>query len=274
MASNEIGETWRLIVNGYLDGHSNMAIDEAMTRFANDYRNNPNPTLRTYRWRPFAISLGYNQSVNEIDLNRCRQDGIDVVARPTGGRAILHAQELTYAVVIPYQSMFFDKSITKVYEILSRAIVAGLKELGVGVEFERASSTPRDFSKGKYSMFCFASSVQYEISWQGRKLVGSAQRRLGNTILQHGSILIGPDHLRLVNYLSYSKDRQEEVLRHLQDRTVHLNELANGDITFNDVHLALCRGFEKQLGIQFIQGELDSQEMDIVDSLIKARRAR
>lgn len=273
MGLTVIGETWRLIDSGHLDGITNMAVDEAMARFADESDEDVRATLRTYGWRPYAISLGYHQSVEEIDLHRCRQDGIDVVKRPTGGRAILHAEELTYAVVIPRRSGFFDKSILKTYGILSRAIVAGLNELGVGVEFEQAPSTPKDFSKGKMSMLCFASSVQHEIGWQGRKLVGSAQRRIGETILQHGSILIGPQHLRLVEYLKSSGDRRKAAWRHLQSKTICLNELTENSITFSQVHTALCRGFEKQLGIRLCRGELDIEEKKIAESLAEARRS-
>jgi len=264
---------WKFLDTNFSDCHTNMAIDEAMARYANEKRSNSCATLRTYHWLPYAISLGYHQSIEEIDLDRCRQDGVDVVIRPTGGRAILHAEELTYAVVIPSHSKFFDESIVNVYGILSRAIVSGLKELKVGVEFEQVSSTSEDFSKGKHSMLCFASSIQHEIGWHGRKLVGSAQRRIGDAILQHGSILIGPEHLKLAHYLSNSDESREATMRYLQRKTIHLNELTNGRINYSDVQTALCRGFERQLGIRLQRGELDSQEKDIAESLVKERRS-
>jgi len=273
MVWNEAVETWRLVDSGYMDGISNMATDEAMAKVADKNESESIATLRTYSWRPYAISLGYHQSEKEIDLNRCRKDDIDVVRRPTGGRAILHADELTYAVVIPQRSKFFDKSVVTVYKNLSRAIVAGLNELQIDVEFEGAASTPKNFAKGDLSMLCFASSVQHEIGWQGRKLVGSAQRRIGNTILQHGSILIGPKHLDLVNYLIFDNhDKRKVALRHLMRKTVCLNELATGSFSYSAVQKALCRGFEKELRVQLTPGELSEIEITMAESLAKSRR--
>lgn len=272
MAVIEKAETWRLIESGHMDGVTNMAIDEAVARYADKNDTKISPTLRTYGWQPFTISLGFHQSFEEINLQQCRKDGIDVVKRPTGGRAILHATELTYSVVIPNHSMFFDNSIVKVYGVISKAIVAGLNELGVDVEFEPAQTMPKNYSKGKLSTLCFATSIQHEIGWQGRKLVGSAQRRIGETILQHGSILIGPEHLKLVNYLAVTEDRRKVALRHMERKTVCLNDLADGSITFSDVHSALCYGFKSQLGIQLRHEELGIGEQHLADSIVEARR--
>jgi lipoate-protein ligase A len=260
-------ETWRFIESGFLDGQSNMAIDEAIARISDENDGSAVPALRTYGWHPYTISLGYHQSLDDIDVVKCRNDGIAVVHRPTGGRAILHAEELTYSVVIPKHSIFYHDSIIKVYEIISKAIVAGLNQIGIDVKFDRATFTPKNFSKGKMSMLCYASSVQHEIGANGRKLVGSAQRRIGNTILQHGSILIGPEHLRLVDYLAKPREYKKSALLLMQNKTTFLNELLEKDTHFKEIQAALLQGFQEELGVELVEEELIESEKELADNL-------
>ena len=159
------------------------------------------PALRLYRWRPWAVSLGYHQREDHLIAERLRADGIDIVRRPTGGRAILHAEELTYSVVMSVAG----QGVLHVYNAISRALVRGLRHLDVEVSLQRSQPNFPEAYRHASSIPCFASSARYEIEWRGRKLVGSAQRRYladgKEVVLQHGSILCGPAHLNLVDYL-------------------------------------------------------------------------
>ena len=252
---NHSKETWRFINSGFQDGITNMAVDEAL---ATTLKNGGiKPTLRVYRWKPYTISLGFHQSLEDLDLGLYRADGIDVVFRPTGGRAILHAEELTYSVVVPKSGAFYKSEIMSVYETISRGILAALRELNVRVEFEGAQKTPNDFARGELSTFCYASSIRHEIGFQGKKMVGSAQRRYEHAALQHGSILIGDRHLDLGKYISHGDDAWKQAVRDYMSRhTVCINQLSPQPVEYEQLAAAMKIGFQKALGIRLVDGEL------------------
>ena len=254
---------WRLIDKGSAPGLYHMSTDMAMAKLARQINI---PTLRLYTWNPPAISLGYHQSCDDIDLQRCSRDNIDVVVRPTGGRAILHHHELTYAVVLAPTHPLYHEDIRAVYEWVSRCLTTGLKQLNIPVTFDRVSGTPKDFNKGDRSSLCYASSVQYEIRAGSRKLVGSAQRRVNQAVLQHGSILIGPEHLNIVKYLNRGDDsRKNSVGRYMQRHKAYLQEFAPVDV--KQVREAVIYGFEKELGIRFEPGDLSEAEVKLAQDL-------
>ncbi|MFO7654538.1 MAG: biotin/lipoate A/B protein ligase family protein [Candidatus Krumholzibacteriia bacterium] len=155
------------------------------------------PVLRLYRWSPPAVSIGYHQDQADFPLERARVLGWDVVRRPTGGRAILHAEELTYAVVAGSPSPLFGSSLHSSYARINEALLAFLSDLGIAGEISSGES--RAEARGTV---CFQSAGQYEVRVGGRKLVGSAQRRSERAFLQHGSILFGPAHADLVRCLA------------------------------------------------------------------------
>jgi len=259
-------EQWRFIHSGQLDGVTNMAIDEALAKHIG--QNQSAPVLRVYGWQPPAISLGFHQSFNDIRTDLCQRDGIDVVMRPTGGRAVLHAEELTYAVIIPENSVHYRQEISSLYEILSMGILKALEYLDIHVAFERSGSTPKDFARGELSALCYATSIQHEIGFQGRKLVGSAQRRFEGSALQHGSILIGTKHLDLADYLSRGDDNwRRAVKRYMASHTVCLNELSNKPITFDQLAEAMKSGFASALNLSLVDDQLSEEELSLVEQL-------
>jgi lipoyl(octanoyl) transferase len=259
-------ERWRFMDTGPSSGRHNMAVDLAMARTAAQH--SYCSTLRIYAWQPAAISLGFHQSLNDIDIPLCRSRGIDVVYRPTGGRAVLHSNELTYAVVLSPSSRFFKTEIMAVYEQLSRAILAGLSFLQVPADFDRSERTPQNFSRGELSSLCYASAIQHEIGVGGRKLIGSAQRRFETAILQHGSILIGPEHADLAFYLNQGDDTwRSAVHRYMTRHTVCLNELAPKPILYDELSRALRIGFSQALEIDWTDETLSENERQQVEQL-------
>ena len=215
------------------------------------------PTLRLYRWRPWAISLGRHQSPSSIDTACCRRDGIDVVRRPTGGRAILHAEEMTYSIVMPAH----DSGIHQVYREISEALVAGLRLFGVDASLQRSQPDFVELYRDPSSIPCFSSTARYEVEWNGRKLVGSAQRRYTSesaaVVLQHGSILCGPAHRRLADYLTLPDDQvQKNVRAALHERTADLFQATGDDVDLQRLEECLKRGFECAWGISFNEIEL------------------
>lgn len=245
-----IAGAWQGILDGSNPGTYNMARDEALARELGEGRS-PVPTVRLYGWQPWAISLGRHQAVADIDADRCAEKGIDIVRRPTGGRAILHAEELTYCVVMPAGR----RGILDVYNDISRALVRGLKLFGVDVALQKSQPDFRAEYRKTASIPCFASSARYEIEWNGRKLVGSAQRRLSGTardvVLQHGSILCGPAHQQLPEFLALRDEQAlEEVRSLLQSHTVDLSEITGADVDRTVLAGCLWRGFEEEWGVK------------------------
>ncbi|MBU0507263.1 lipoate--protein ligase family protein [bacterium] len=166
--------------------------------------------LRFYEWSEPTISLGFHQSADILDSDRMVRDSLPWVRRPTGGAAVLHSEELTYAIVVPFDGR--SAAAALIQEATSRALADGLRAVGVEAEVfargEPLSSLPNRTS-------CFARTSRWEVVARGKKIVGSAQRRLTRAVLQHGSILTGDDHLRIVEYLRLP---DESARRGLQDR--------------------------------------------------------
>ena len=241
---------WNFSATGQNTGEFNMQFDEMLVRRLLEGQGLP--TVRVYRWNPWAISLGYHQDISDIDVSLCQRDGIDVVRRPTGGRAILHAEELTYSVVMPADR----RGIHQVYNEISKALVEGLREFGVPVSLQRSQPDFARMYKNPSSIPCFSSSARYEIEWNGRKLVGSAQRRYsgmgGDVVLQHGSILCGPAHRRLADYLVLPDDSvRESVQSGLDERTADLREASGMPVDVEELSDCLRKGFERTWGVTF-----------------------
>lgn len=246
-------EKWRFIDSGPADGFDNMAVDLALARCHAGM-----PVLRLYSWKPPAISLGFHQRLSDLDLDKCRRAGIDVVYRPTGGRAVLHADEVTYAIILGAGSTLFHERILPVYERISQGILAGLARLDVPLDFERAPRLEQAPGAGDLASLCFASSVQYEIGHDGKKMIGSAQRRFDDVVLQHGSILLGREHLQLVDYLAAPASTAAR--RFMQDKTISLNEISPRPLDYATVAAALQAGFAGHWGIDFVASELTAAE--------------
>lgn len=175
----------RVLRHGPAPGARNMAVDEALMERARSGE----VTLRLYRWDPPCLSLGRNQEARgRYDRDAARERGIQIVRRPTGGRAVLHHREITYAVTAPAGRW---GSLRESYRLINRALLRGLAELGA--EVREASEGPRDGTPGPTDRPCFRDPLPGEIVALGRKLVGSAQWRDRGALLQHGSILLRDD---------------------------------------------------------------------------------
>src|SRR6516165_4313427 len=182
---------WKLIIDGARDGASNMSIDASLLDEV-EAASEPRTVVRFYGWQTPTISLGRNQKIEKaVDEDYCRTNGIDIVHRPTGGRAVLHDDELTYAV-ISNDSEAFGDTIYGNYKRVSEALCLGYKRLGVPAvlapDTRKHPAYPDDAD-----LPCFISPSRYELMVNGRKIVGSAQRRVRRSFLQHGSMPITMD---------------------------------------------------------------------------------
>ncbi|MBM3162204.1 MAG: lipoate--protein ligase family protein [Chlorobi bacterium] len=174
---------------------------------------------RFYGWEPFAVTIGYNQDISTIDGQRCRQEGIDVVRRPTGGRAVFHADEFTYSFLAET-----EERNALIYRMVHEMIMLALQELGIRSEFCR--STPGESRSKGSPVTCFTASARYELQVNGRKLVGSAQRRSRNILLQHGSLPLTGKHKDIARLVASPDESEDRAIRvEMERKTVSLQEL-------------------------------------------------
>lgn len=238
-------QPWRLIKSPPSDAFTNMAIDEAI--FNSVLEGTSPPTLRFYAWSPPAVSVGYFQdTLNEVNIPACNELGIDIVRRLTGGRAVLHDKELTYSVICPEDDPHFPDNISGTYKLISSCLIRGLNSYGLNASL---SPLVRKGSRSGNSA-CFTSASNYELTVNGKKLVGSAQRRGGGVFLQHGSILI-----------EFDREMLEEVLPGSEglERVTSINEHIRIDL--DTLISLLSEGFEKVLLISLKEGKLTEEEV-------------
>ena len=198
--------------------------------------------IRLYQWSSPTVSLGKNQlAESAVDLQYCEEKEIPIVKRPTGGRAVLHDDELTYAVVSNDPDLFPLQNISGTYAVVANALFEGLKSLGILVELADGVSAPRLPGRLDHQKPCFVTASRHEILWQGRKLVGSAQRRLKKSFLQHGSIPLKIDYAEMGRVLGYDAAA-------LKGRMASVSEALAREISFSEVAAALYEGLANRWG--------------------------
>ncbi|BBJ27157.1 lipoate--protein ligase family protein [Athalassotoga saccharophila] len=223
---------WQLVDSGIMDGFKNMAYDLALLDSVQD-----EPILRFYEWYPPALSIGRFQRTEDLNIDFIRKMGFDLVRRPSGGRAVLHYDELTYSVILP--ASMSNKSVLESYLEISRAILNGLKRLNLDCRISR------DKKNYMRNSACFAVTSVYEISVDGKKLVGSAQVRRNGKILQHGSI---PFKSHVKEYANSFKN-SESLDKILEDSMTSIEEHLK--ITMDELKKAILEGFIETLNIEF-----------------------
>lgn len=257
--------TWRLLVDPPLDGATNMAIDEAILYALADGQSVP--TLRFFRWKPPCLSLGYNQRWRELDEAACRKLGYTWTRRPTGGRAILHTDEVTYSLIIPQSDPRVQGGIVGSYRALSFGLLKGLEKLGVGARQVTTEEFRTSRKAGKGNPVCFDTPSRYEIIWNGKKLIGSAQLRRKKVVLQHGTLPLGGDLNRILDVLNFSNAEREQQQQLLPRRATTLAQVVGQNLTFEEVTDALAQGFTEVLNLTFQESSLTDQEQRLADQL-------
>ena len=254
----------RLLNDPPASGAWNMAVDEVLLEGVAAGRS-PS-TLRFYTWTPACLSLGYFQSFDVVDVDGCRSQGIDIVRRPTGGRAILHDRELTYSVTLPASVLGHDAGIVPSYHRLSLALQAGLSDLGIPAALAPLADAPAGDAQGPV---CFDRPSAHEILLGGRKLVGSAQVRRGGALLQHGSIVIEPRIDQLLACLRLDGVDRRQERRRLDSAVAGLTEI--GDFDPTRLAEALAAAFGRQFGVSVTRGSLSDDELAAARALAVAK---
>jgi len=268
---------WRLIKDSYHAGFMNMAIDEAIMIVHREGL--VPPTIRFYQWSPPAVSLGYFQDLKkEIDVEACQDMGIDIVRRPTGGKAVLHDKELTYSFIIRESHPLVNNSILETYKKISRGIIRGLSYLGITAELVplREKLKSDSLHRGEKSeichsnlkSICFSVPSQYEVQVEGKKIVGSAQVRKREIVLQHGSLLIELEKDKLFSVFNFPSVQIRERLK-TRLKATSLEEILKRKINFSELSEILPRGFEEEFGVKLTEGKLTEQEEKISKELLE-----
>jgi lipoate-protein ligase A len=256
---NESSDSWRLLLTPPSPGDWNMALDVALMESA--VENGSPPTLRLFSWDPPCLSLGYAQSVSEVDEQSLVKHGWTLVRRPTGGRAILHADELTYSITGRLEDPMFHGSILESYLRLSAALVSALSFLGVDADIKEIKDVPPQNSGS--DAVCFEVASNYEITYRGKKLIGSAQARRNQGFLQHGSLPLIGDLNRINDVIQYSSDdvRNASKKRLLEHATT-LESILGYRVSWEQAAEAMEKGFRKALGVDFFRSDLSDGEME------------
>ena len=259
---------WRLLITPPARGAWNMAADEAILEHAQAGRGASLPTLRLYAWTPPCLSLGYAQPFSDIDIHRLKQRGWEVVRRATGGRAILHTDELTYSVIAPSNEPSVEGSVLESYNRLSQALLLAVKKLKLPVEIKEGqaneSATPNPV--------CFEVPSTYEITVNGKKLIGSAQARKKEGVLQHGSLPLAGDLTRICQALVFENELlRAEASQRLFERATTVESALGRAVSWDEAAQAFIHAFEAQLGLSLQNGELSESESKRAEELVKEK---
>jgi len=266
--------TWHILTTEALEPALNMAIDEALLGFVG--RGEIHPTLRFYTWEPKGLSVGHFQrATRDIDRERIEAMGIPVVRRMTGGRAVLHADELTYSIVIKETAPGLPSTVIESYRLLTEGVRKGYHRLGIPAEFSvPLTEEEKEALRRPKSAVCFDASSYYELAVGNRKIAGSAQVRQHGVVLQHGSVPLTLDERELYDCFNFADEATREKMRsRFSGKAVSLNELTDRTVTIDEVREAFTRGFEEALDLELVPLELSSAQWEEVERLAEKYRS-
>ena len=260
---------WRLIEDGPVDGKLNMAIDRAILTACE--RGQAPATLRLYGWEKPTLSIGYSQNkLRDVDTVQCERRNIPIVRRFTGGRALLHQYELTYSLVAPIPHPRFPGNLAGAFGAVSKAVIFSLEKADVPRP-EISGKDKRSLGNGnKRSPACFSTPNHWEITVKGKKLAGSAQRRLNGAFLQHGSILLDWDPELAHSLFRYSSEyEQAQGLNSLILGTSTLKEVLSIKPEWGEVANCFVEGFQQTFPGYWKPETLNSFETELVKEYLE-----
>ena len=242
-----MNEEWRLLITENNSAYTNMAMDRA--ELISISKGEAPPTVRFFTWKPRAISIGYFQSLREeVNLEACKNLGVDYVRRITGGGAVFHDKELTYSIVIPESHSQIPKNIMESYGRICGAIIKGLKQLGI-----ESSYVPIN-----------------DIIADGKKISGNAQTRKAKTVLQHGTILLDVDVEEMFSLLIVPNEKiKDKLISDVKQRVTSVKNILKKDISFRDIAEAMKIGFEEEFNIKLNEGALTNEEKKLSNKFEK-----
>ncbi|MDT2045495.1 lipoate--protein ligase family protein [Bacillus sp. 1780r2a1] len=267
-------QKWRFIDSKERSPYYNMALDEALLEWHSTGQ--IPPTIRFYGWNPPTLSIGYFQKAEkEINFEQVDELGLGFVRRPTGGRGVLHDEELTYSVIVSENYPNMPKTVTEAYRVISEGLLEGFRSLGLEAYFAiPRTEEEKNSLKNPRSSVCFDAPSWYELVVEGRKIAGSAQTRQKGVILQHGSILLEIDEDKLFSVFNYPNDRvKERMQRAFRSKAVAINAIAGRKIQMEEAKEAFYKGFASALNIDLEPYELTEEEERYVEELAQKKYA-
>ncbi len=247
------------MIDGPVQAHENMARDEAVGLMVKQGKSPP--TLRLYQWQGLSVTIGRYQKASEVDLTRCAELNIPVVRRPTGGRAILHGQDLTYSFSSQSVGEFFSGSLLQSYGHISQAFLIAFNALGIPAELKTRKEKGRVLVG---SPLCFQSVSFGEITIKGKKVIGSAQRRWEDAFLQQGTIMLRvPAQLQAELFINTSVET-------ITSSMCGLLEYAD-NISIEILQQAIAEAFEKYFKVSLKQQALSPEELALTEKLLQEK---
>lgn len=241
-------EEWRFLDTGLQNGFYNMALDEAIAT-ARSKNLVPN-TIRFYRWKPSAVSIGYFQSMeDEVDIAACDERDVDYVRRITGGGTVYHDEkgELTYSIIVTQDHRLISKDFQKTYQVLCSGLVQGLNLLSIPAEFKQIN----------------------DIIVSGKKISGNAQTRKMGLVLQHGTILRQINPALMFTLLKVPSEKiRDKLIKTVNERVTSIQRYLGREVSFEELKKALKNGFENAFKIKLIEGQLIDFENSLTSELI------
>jgi len=253
-------QEWKLIVDKKpLSGSLNMAIDDFLFR---SLSSEPQTYLRFYRWERPTVSLGYSQDIRKVvDVEYCQKQGIDIVRRMTGGKLVLHHKEVTYSLCSSDKETF-TSTLADSYKLISQALMRGFDKMGL--KSYLADSPPNSYVRG--NLPCFSYPARDEIEVEGKKIVGSAQKRAGSKFIQHGSIPLEEDEGFLAPVSFLKKENSK-------GRMISLSQALGEKVSFDWVVQRLTSGISEFFKVNFKPRALDAEEKETISKIQKERYA-
>jgi lipoyl(octanoyl) transferase len=257
---------WRLILSSPAEGAWNMAVDEAILEAVGSRQQLP--TLRLYAWNPPCLSLGYAQTAQDVDSKALASRGWQLVRRPTGGRAILHTDEITYSVIGPLDEPRLAGSVLESYSRLAQALLLALHYLSVPAEIMQSHTD----SNRNAQPICFEKPSDYEITAGGKKIIGSAQARRKNGVLQHGSLPLFGDLARITQALIFPDETARQIAAtFLLEKATTVEAILNQKLSWDQAASAYIAAFQTTLNLVFEPGNLSDSEARRATELIEEK---
>ncbi|MFW6286067.1 MAG: lipoate--protein ligase family protein [Nanoarchaeota archaeon] len=254
---------WRLIDRINTNGAMQMAIDEAITIACS--KGKSQPTLRFYTFNPPTITIGHAQNISNFNLDKINKKGFDYVRRITGGTAVLHKNDLVYALIIPEN--FLPNKIIDAYNYLSEGLVYGLNNLGLKA-YKRVSK-----SKIRKDC-CYLNDNPYDIVLNNKKISGNAQSRINQITLQHGTIIVENNLNELFDCLNGNHETIQNMFDQSKKKITSIQEAINKPKSLNQIEQAMEKGFKElfiKKNIEFEKSKLSNYELELANKLYKEK---
>lgn len=249
---------WRLLKLETHNAYTNMAIDEAILT-ARIHNLVPN-TIRFYRWKPSAVSIGKFQNIqNEVNIENCRKYGVDIVRRITGGGTVYHDAEgeITYSIITDKKDLK-AKDITEVYQKVYAGIAEALEILGINADFNEGNA-----------------KACPNLTVNGKKISGSAQSHKSGIVLQHGTLLLDVDLEKMFTFLRVPWAKTcMEVVNVAKHKITSIHKEIERAVSIKEVEQALIQGFRRALKIEVVNGELTLYECELAEKLCKEKYSK